>query len=95
MGAIPMIMAKAVINTGRKRMYPAWRAASTALRPSLNCSFAKLTTRMLFAVATPTHMIEPVSAGTLMVVPVINRNQTIPASAAGNAMRMMKGSSHD
>ena len=38
---------------------------------------------MLLAVATPMHMIDPVSAGTLMLVLVTNRNQTIPASAAG------------
>ena len=55
----------------------------------------KLTTRMLFAVATPMHMIAPVSAGTLIVVCVMNRNHTIPASAAGRAIRMMNGSSHD
>ena len=50
---------------------------------------------MLFAVATPMHMIAPVSAGTLIVVPVMNKNQTIPASAAGNAINMINGSSHD
>ncbi len=59
------------------------------------CSVAKLTTRMLFAVATPMHMMVPMSAGTLRVVCVMNRNQAIPASAAGNAEIMMKGSSHD
>ena len=36
--------------------------------PSAICSLAKLTTRMLLAVATPMHMIEPVRAGTLSVV---------------------------
>ena len=48
-------------------------------------SFAKLTTRMLFAVATPMHMIAPVSAGTLIVVCVTNSIQTMPASAPGSA----------
>ncbi len=50
---------------------------------------------MLFAVATPMHMIEPVSAGTLIVVCVTNSIQTIPASAAGSAEMMMNGSSQD
>ena len=54
-----------------------------ALLPSASCSRAKLTTRMLFAVATPMHMIAPVSAGTDNVVPVTNNIQTMPARAAG------------
>ena len=40
---------------------------------------AKLTIRMLFAVATPMHMMAPVSAGTLSVVPVISSIQAMPA----------------
>ncbi len=58
-------------------------------------SLAKLTTRMELAVATPMHMIAPVSAGTDRVVPVANSIQTMPASAAGRAVMMMKGSSQD
>ena len=50
---------------------------------------------MEFAVATPMHMMAPISAGTLRVVPVRNRNSTMPASAAGSAVMMMKGSSQD
>ena len=50
---------------------------------------------MLLAVATPMHMIAPVSAGTDNGVPVANNIQTIPASAAGNAVMMMKGSIQD
>ena len=46
-------------------------------------SRAKLTTRMLLAVATPMHMMAPVNAGTLKVVPVTNSIQTMPARAAG------------
>ena len=38
---------------------------------------------MQFAVATPMHMMAPVSAGTDSVVPVMNSIQTMPASAAG------------
>ena len=56
---------------------------------------AKTTTRMLLAVATPMHMMEPIRDGTLKVVPVMNRIHTIPATAPGKAIRMMKGSSHD
>ena len=56
---------------------------------------AKATTRMLLAVATPMHMIAPIRAGTLSVVPVRKRNTTMPASAAGSAVMMMKGSSQD
>ena len=50
---------------------------------------------MLLAVATPMHMIAPVSAGTLNVVCDRNSIQTMPASAAGSAEMMMNGSSHD
>ena len=50
---------------------------------------------MLLAVATPMHMMAPVSAGTDTVVPVANSVQTMPASAAGSAMTTMKGSSQD
>ena len=38
---------------------------------------------MLLAVATPMLMIAPISDGTLMVVPVTNSIQTMPASAPG------------
>ena len=92
---MPMIMARAVISTGRKRVKPASSAAEIAFFPWAICSVAKLTTRMLFAVATPMHMMVPINAGTLNVVCVIRRNHAIPASAAGNAEIMMNGSSHD
>src|SRR5271169_59685 len=94
-GTMPMIMASAVISTGRKRVKPACSAAVMESLPSTICSLAKLTTRMLLAVATPMHMIAPVKAGTLTVVRVMNRIHTIPASAAGSAEMMMKGSSQD
>ena len=92
---MPIIIAIAVIRTGRKRVNPACNAAETGSLPSSNCSFAKLTTRIELAVATPIHMIEPVSAGTLSVVCVTKRNHAIPAKAAGSAEMMMNGSSHD
>ncbi len=50
---------------------------------------------MLLAVATPTLMMAPIKAGTLSVVCEMNRNITIPAMAAGSAVRMMNGSSQD
>src|ERR1700679_3663231 len=50
---------------------------------------------MLFAVATPIHMMAPVSAGTLSVVAVINNIQAMPATAAGSAVMMMKASVQD
>ena len=50
---------------------------------------------MLFAVATPTHMIAPMSAGTLSVVCDRKSIQAIPAIAPGSAIRMTSGSSHD
>src|SRR6266699_1966711 len=58
-------------------------------------SRAKLTTSTLLAVATPMHMIAPVSAGTLTGVCDRNSIHTIPASAAGRAVMMMNGSSQD
>jgi multidrug efflux pump subunit AcrB len=58
-------------------------------------SLANEMTRMLFAVATPMHMIAPMSAGTLTVVWVKKSARTIPQSAAGSAVMMMNGSSHD
>jgi len=65
MGIIPMIIAVASLRTGRKRVNPACRAASKALSPASKRSRAKLMTSTLLAVATPMHMIAPVSAGTL------------------------------
>ena len=45
--------------------------------------------------ATPIVMMEPVSAGTLICVPVTNNIHTMPHSAAGSAATIMKGSIHD
>ena len=92
---MPMIIASAVISTGRSRVTPASIAAVAASAPCRERSRAKLMTRMLFAVATPMHMIAPVSAGTDKVVPVTNSIQTMPAKAAGSAMMIMNGSSQD
>ena len=94
-GAMPMIIASAVISTGRKRTKPASSAARERVAGSSSCSRAKLITRTLFAVATPMHMIAPVSAGTDSVVCVANSIQTMPASAAGSAVMMTNGSGHD
>ena len=95
MGTMPIIIASAVIKTGRMRTNPACRAASRADFPSLNCSRANETIKMLLDVATPMHMIAPVSEGTLSVVCVKSKNQQMPARAPGKAVMIMKGSSHD
>ena len=50
---------------------------------------------MELAVATPMHMMAPISAGTESVVWVRKRKSTMPAIAAGSAVMMMKGSSQD
>ncbi len=94
-GSMPMIIASAVINTGRRRVTPASIAATTPLTPSFSRSRPNDTTRMELAVATPMHMIAPVSDGTLSVVCVKSSIQTMPASAPGRALMMMNGSSHD
>ncbi len=73
-----MIIASAVINTGRMRVAPASSAALTGPKPSPMRWRAKETTRMLLAVATPMVMMAPVSAGTLKVVPVSSSIQQIP-----------------
>ena len=50
---------------------------------------------MLLAVATPMHIIAPISEGTLSEVPVRNSIHRMPAVAPGSAIKIMKGSSHD
>ena len=44
-GSIPIIIASAFINTGRRRVIPAASAAPTASRPTSRCPFANVTTR--------------------------------------------------
>src|SRR5579859_769042 len=95
MGSMPMIIASAVISTGRNRVLPASSAAVTSSAPAARRSRAKLITSTLFSVATPMHMMAPVRAGTDRAVPVANSIHTMPASALGSAMMMTNGSSHD
>jgi hypothetical protein len=95
MGIMPKIIAMAVISTGRKRAAPASRALARASSPVAIWSRAKAITRMELAVATPMHMIAPVSAGTDSDVPVANSIQTIPASAVGRPSTITSGSSQD
>jgi hypothetical protein len=47
-----------------------------------------VTTDTLLAVATPMHIIAPISAGTLKVVWVMKSVQAMPASAHGSAVMM-------
>ena len=95
MGAMPMHIAIAVMMTGRMRTKPASIAAAIGSPSTASRSCAKLTTSTLLAVATPIHMIAPVSAGTDKVVAVANNIHTMPASAAGNAVMITNGSPHD
>ena len=74
-----MIIASAVIVTGRIRVNPAASADSIAFFPVARSSLANVTSRMLFAVATPMPMIAPISAGTLRVVPVRYSIHSMPA----------------
>jgi len=81
MGTMPIIIARAVINTGRRRTKP---ASSEALRASptrtSSRSRAKLTTRIELAVATPMHMM----AGKRRYAEpglVRKRNQTMPCQS--------------
>ena len=92
---MPITIASAVISTGRKRTKPASSAAAVASPRTSSRSRAKLITSTLLAVATPMHMIAPVSAGTDSVVPVANSIHTMPASAAGSADTITAGSSQD
>src|SRR6202030_2305532 len=94
-GTIPMIIASAVIITGRNRVEPASSAARKAFLVSVKRSFAKLMIRTLFAVATPMLMMVPISAGTLSVVCVRYNIQQMPASAAGRAVMIMNASLQD
>ncbi len=95
---MPISIASAVMSTGRNRVRPAASAASCASRlpnAGVRCSLANVTIRMLLDVATPIAMMQPISAGTLTVVWVMNSAHRIPASAPGSAIRMMNGSIHD
>ena len=88
-----MIIASAVISTGpeagRARLQCGLQRVHA---PSAMRSRAKLITRMELAVATPMHMMAPVSAGTDSVVPVRNSIHTMPASAPGKPMTITAGS---
>ncbi len=94
-GTMPMIIASAVMSTGRNRVKPAVKAACSASSPASIRRRAKLTTSTLLAVATPMHVIAPISAGTLTGVWLRNSIQTMPARAAGSAVMMMNGSRQD
>src|SRR4029077_11791004 len=90
MGTIPMIIASAVISTGRSRVFPASSAAPRASPPvSTRRSLAKLTSRIELDTAMPTAMIEPISDSTFSVVPVRASIHRIPTNAPGTAAMMM------
>ena len=81
------------MQTGRRRVKPALRAASKRSLPRARSSLAKTTMRMELAVATPMVMMAPMSEGTLKVVWVRKSIQRMPEKPNGIAMRMMRGSS--
>ena len=89
---MPRIIAPAVISTGRSRVNPAAIAAVSESSPASCRSLAKVTTRMLLAVVSPMHISDPISAGTLMCVPVKNNIHITPASAHGTAIKTISGS---
>src|ERR1700735_1912026 len=94
-GSMPMIIAVAVISTGRMGVYPAAMAARTASPCAAISPRANDTTKIELAVAVPIHMIAPVNAGTDNVVSVKKSAQMIPVNAPGNAVMMMKRESQD
>src|SRR5207253_931448 len=85
-GSMPRTIAVAVMITGRSRVRSALSAAVTGSAPSRRRSRAKVTTMMLFAVATPMLISVPIKAGTLSVVPVTKRPHTSPASVPGDVV---------
>src|SRR5207253_3844990 len=91
-GTMPMIIASAVISTGRSRVLPASSAEARASPPvSTRRSLAKLTSRIELDTAMPTAMIEPISDSTFSVVPVSASIQRMPTRAPGTAAMMMNG----
>ena len=91
-----MIIASAVISTGRSRVLPASSAGARASPPvSTRRSLAKLTSRIELDTAMPTAMIEPISDSTFSVVPVSASIQRMPTRAPGTAAMMMNGSTQD
>lgn len=95
MGIMPVIMARAVMMTGRRRVAPASSADWKASLVSAKRSLAKVITSTLFEVATPMHIMAPISAGMLSEVWVRNSIQQIPASAPGRAVMMRNASFQD
>src|SRR6185436_10904148 len=94
-GIMPMIMASAVIITGRMRVAPEASAAASGSTPWSRCWRANEMSRIELAVATPMVMIAPVRAGTESVVAVMNSIQAMPPSAAGSALMTMAESIQD
>ena len=80
MGIIPMIMASAVISTGRMRVAPASSDADSTGMPASSRSRAKETTRMLFA--THTTLSVPALTGAIMCMGVATANSVLVISFA-------------
>ena len=85
-GTMPMIIASAVISTGRSRVLPASIAASITVMSGLaaRTSLAKLTTRIELDTPMPTAMMAPIRDMTLMVVPVSASIHRMPIRRPGH-----------
>jgi len=94
-GSMPITMASAVIITGRRRTNPASTAACVASPKLAELLASKTDDEHAVRGRHAMHMIAPVSAGTDSVVCVAKSIQIMPASAAGSAVMMTKGSLHD
>src|SRR2546426_662769 len=90
-GTMPMIMARAVMSTGRMRTKPASIAASRAFLPSSICSRANETIKMLLAVATPMHMIAPGKEGPFNGGGGSSSGQAKPRKGAGQCRNNDEG----
>jgi hypothetical protein len=60
--------------------------------PVARNSRANVTSRIEFAEATPIAMIDPISDGTLIVVPATNSISRMPVPAPGSANKTASGS---
>jgi len=91
-GRAPNIMARLVINIGRKRMDEASTAACILSAPLSRIWFAYSTMRIPFLVTSPINMIIPISENILSVWPNIQSDNKAPANAKGTVSMIIKGS---
>ncbi len=80
---MPAIIARLVMRIGRSRLAAPSTAAAFASAPARRARSAKVTSRIAFAIATPTAMIAPMNDWMFSVVPVSRSATTVPAITAG------------